>query len=239
LSSSDVYLSTGINCLDQILGGGFHFGCISLIFGESGTGKTTLATQCAVNYVRDDHSVIYVDSDGMFSLERLSQIVYGDLSSVAPSIIMFSPKTFREQNEIIETLESFISSRTKLVIFDTFSSLYRLELIDRKQTFKLNRQMNRQLAYLAEIARGKEIAVLLTSQVRSILEEEGTRNKGLIEPVATRLLGFWSDLILFLRSTSRPTIKRAELLKPQGSTSASSCLLQLTGNGIEDASGIL
>jgi DNA repair and recombination protein RadB len=236
---SDVNISTGINCLDQILGGGFPFGCISLIFGESGTGKTTLAMQCAVNHVRDNRSVIYVDSDGMFSLDRLSQIVYGDLSSVTPSIMVFSPRSFQEQYEIIETLESFISSRTKLVIFDTFSSLYRLELTDREQTFGLNRQMNRQLAYLTEIARRKEIAMLLTSQVRSILEEEGSRKKGLIEPVAARLLGFWSDLILCLRSTRSPTIKEAELLKPQGSTPTSSCLVQLTGKGIEDAAGIL
>ena len=236
---SDVNISTGINCLDQILGGGFSLGCISLVFGESGTGKTTLAMQCAVNHVRDNHSVIYVDSDGMFSLDRLSQIVYGDLSSVASSIMVFSPRTFQEQNQIIETLEGFISSRTKLVIFDTFSSLYRLELTDREQTFGINRQMNRQLAYLAEISRRKGIAILLTSQVRSILEEERTKKKRSIEPVAARLLGFWSDLILCLRSTRSPTIKEAELLKPQESESASSCLIQLTGKGIEDTTMIL
>jgi len=230
-------ISTGSECLDKILGGGFPLGCLSLIFGESGTGKTTLVMQCAVNYVKKGHSVIYVDSNRELSLDRLSQITFGDLESVAPSIAVFSPTTFQEQGEIIESLESFISSRTRLVIFDTISSLYRLELSDRKQTFRLNRQMNRQLASLVEVAKGKGIAVLLTSQVRSVLEEERNRTGRSIEPVAARLLRFWSDIILCLKSTNNPTTKKAELMKTRQLKSKSSyCLLELTDNGIQDSS---
>jgi len=154
--------------------------------------------------------------------------------------MVFSPRTFQEQDEIIDTLENFISPRMKLIIFDTISSLYRLELVDRKKTFRLNRQMNRQLASLVEVAREKEITVLLTSQVRSVFEDNETYNKQSIEPVAARLLGFWSDLILRLRSTSNPTIKRAELMKPhQFKSASSSCLLKLTNSGMRGSTTAL
>ncbi len=240
MSSSRESVNTGSRCLDEILGGGFPLGCLSLIYGESGVGKTTLAMQCAVNYVKGGHSAIYVDPNKEFSLDRLSQISSGDLGSVAPSIMVFSPRTFQAQSEIIETLESFISLRTRLVIFDTISSLYRLELADRKQTFKLNRRLNRQLASLAEVAKEKEIAVLLTSQVRTVFKDSRAHKKQSVEPVAARLLIFWSDLILCLRSTRNPVIKRAELVRARGLKSVSSyCLLELGDSGIGDSSSNL
>jgi len=236
LSLQRDFINTGVECLDDLLDGGFPFGCLSLIFGEFGTGKTTLAMQCAVNYAKDGHGTIYVDSNGEFSLDRLSQIALQDLGLVAPRIMVFSPRTFQRQIEIIETLGSFINPKIRLIIFDTISSLYRLELADRKQTFALNRQMNRQLALLAETAKAKGIAVLLTSQVRSVFEEKETYGRQSIEPVAARLLGFWPDLILCLSSTNDSSIKKAELVKPRQLGSASSCLLKLTDNGIQGSS---
>ena len=231
------FISTGVECLDDLLGGGFPFGRLSLIFGEFGTGKTTLAMQCAVNHAKDGHSTMYVDPNGEFSLDRLSQVALQDLGLVAPLIMVFSPRTFQRQSEIIESLGSFISPKIRLIIFDTISSLYRLELADRKQTFTLNRQMNRQLASLAETAKTKEIAVLLTSQVRSVFEEKETYGRQSIEPVAARLLGFWPDLILCLRSTNNSSIRKAELMKPRQLGLASySCLLRLTDSGIQGLS---
>ena len=193
--------------------------------------------QCAVNYAKDSHSTIYVDSNGEFSLDRLSQVALQDLSLVAPLIMVFSPRTFQRQSEIIETLGNFMNPKIRLIIFDTISSLYRLELADRKQTFRLNRWMNRQLASLAEIAKSKEVAVLLTSQVRSVFEDKKSCGHRSIEPVAARLLGFWPDLILYLSSTNNPSIKKAELTKScQLSPGSSSCLLKLTDRGIQGSS---
>ena len=239
MSSLHGFVATGSKCLDRVLGGGVPFGFLSLVFGESGTGKTTLAMQCAVNHVKDGNTAIYVDSSRQFSLDRLSQIVFGDLKSVASSIMIVTPRTFQEQGETIETLGNFISPRTRFVVFDTISSLYSLELTDRKGTFRLNREMNMQLAMLAEVAKREEIAVLITSQVRSVLEERQVLGKRSIEPVAARLLGFWPDLILHFGPTDNPRTKRVELTKsPYIKPSSSHCLLELTDSGIQDQSNL-
>jgi len=220
-----------------MLGGGFSAGSLSLIFGESGTGKTTLAMQCVVNNVREDKGAIYVDSNNEFSLERLSQIAFEDFDEITPSIIVFSPRSLEEQSELIQHFWGFVTSRIGLIVFDTISSLYSLELSDRRETFRFNREMNRQLAYLLELAREKGVATILTSQVRSNLESENTGEEESIEPLAARLLGFWSDSILCLKPTGIPSIKRAELLSPHQLEDVSDfCLLELTDKGIQDLS---
>jgi len=99
--------------------------------------------------------------------------------------------------------------------------------------------MNRHLASIAELAKRKEVAVLFTSQVRAVLEDKIIRKKQSIEPVAARLITFWSEIILCLRSTRNPAIKRAELMKtPQSESVSSYCLLELTDSGLQDSSSI-
>src|SRR5450631_2844680 len=56
----DERLSTGINGLDQILGGGFPRRRLFLIEGAPGTGKTTLALQFLIAGAKDGEAGLYV-----------------------------------------------------------------------------------------------------------------------------------------------------------------------------------
>lgn len=59
-NSSDIYLSTGIPGLDNILGGGLTKDRIYLIEGEPGTGKTTTGLQFLVEGAKKGESVVYI-----------------------------------------------------------------------------------------------------------------------------------------------------------------------------------
>lgn len=59
-NSSDIFLSTGIAGLDNILGGGLTKDRIYLIEGEPGTGKTTTGLQFLVEGAKKGESVVYI-----------------------------------------------------------------------------------------------------------------------------------------------------------------------------------
>ena len=80
----------GCKPVDDLLGGGFEGGCITLIFGEAGNGKTNVCLQLARNVVRAGKKVIYIDTEGV-SMERLEQICGEDFEVVAKNILFSEP----------------------------------------------------------------------------------------------------------------------------------------------------
>jgi len=221
-------VSTGCSSLDKLLEGGFPSNALSLIYGEAETGKSSLALQCAINTARMGYKTIFIDSDGTFSTRRLLQIAYYDSEKVSPLITLVKPTTFEEQTLAIDHLDTYITKKVRLVIVDTITSLYRVELGDSKKTFTLNRELHRQVAALAQIAKTHKIAALIISQVRSIFTEAYISE----EPVATRVLKFWSDIVLNVKHTSRPHVIKAILEKHPNRKRPVSCYFFIESSGI-------
>ena len=224
-------IPTGCGSLDKLLCGGISTSDITLVYGEAETGKTCLAIQCAVNAGRLGCKTIFIDSEGAFSTKRLSQIAHHDLNEVSPMITLVKPSTFQEQALVIDRLEEYLTSTVGLVIFDTVTSLYRAEIGEKKEkTFELNREIGRQLACLAQIVKTKKVAVLITSQVHSTFIE----GSGEIEPVATRVLRFWSDTVLNLKPTSQRNAVKAVLEEHSERKCPAECYLSIEEVGICD-----
>jgi len=223
-------IPTGCGSLDKLLNGGLPTNGVSLFYGEAETGKSSLAVQCAVNTARMGCKTIYIDSDGAFSPRRLSQIAQQDSEKVSPLIILVKPTTFEEQAMVIDDLDAYLTEKVGLVVVDTITSLYRAELGGSKETFALNRELNRQVASLAQIAKTHEVGALILSQVRSILAETHIS----IEPVATRVLKFWSDVVLNLKHAGEPHVIKGVLEKRPERKSQASCYLLIGSSGICD-----
>jgi DNA repair protein RadB len=224
-------IPTGCGSLDKLLCGGILTNEISLVYGEAETGKTCLAIQCAVNSARLGYKTLFIDSDGTFPSERLSQIAHNDLNEVSPMITLVKPSTFQEQALVINRLEEYLSSTIVLVIVDTVTSLYRAEASEEKEkTFGLNRELGRQLACLAQIAKTKKVAVLITSQVHNTFFE----GSGEMEPVATRVLRFWSDAVLKLKSTSQRNTVKAVIEKHVERKCPADCYFSIEEAGIRE-----
>lgn len=221
---------TGCGSLDKLLDGGFPVNSLSLVYGEAETGKSSLAVQCAVNTARMGCKTIFIDSDGTFSLRRLSQIAYYDSEKVSPLITLVKPTTFEEQALAIDHLDTYMTKKVGLMVVDTVTSLYRVELGGPKKTFALNRELNRQVACLAQITKTHKVATLIVSQVRSVFAETYVS----IEPVATRVLKFWSDIVLNLKHTGQPRVIKALLEKRPKRKRPASCYLSIESSGIRD-----
>ena len=224
-------ISTGIKCIDSNIDGGISPETVTLIYGEPETGKSTLAVQCAVNCGLENLKVLFVDCDNTFSPKRLSQITDDKFDAIAEQIILVKPKDFREQTAVIDHIADYTAKGFGLIVVDTFTSLYgaKVSQIEGK-AFSVNRELNRQLAILAESAKIRKIPIVITSQVRSVFDDP---NAG-VRPVATRVLKFWADTIISLKPTESSIIK-AVLEKSRVNTSEVTCYVQILEKGIVDA----
>lgn len=221
-------IPTGCSSLDALLKGGFPASKVTLVYGEAETGKTTLALQCAINCARMGLKTFFIDPDGTFSARRLVQIAHQDYEERAQNIVLTRPTDFKQQSYVIHWLEEFLTEKFGLVVVDTITSLYRSELGDTKETFALNRELNRQVAYLAQIAKAHKVVVLITSQVRSTFQGDVVS----VEPVATRVLKFWSDVIINLKPTARLRVIKAVLEKHPNLKRPRSCYVRIERTGV-------
>lgn len=224
-------IPTGCGSLDELLNGGLPPGQVSLVYGEAETGKTCLAIQCTVNAARQGCKVIFIDSDGTFSPKRLTQIAGRDSEAVASLITLIQPLDFIEQAVAIDRLAEYLTPSVGLVAVDTVTALYRAEMgTSKESTFKLNRELGRQLACLTQIAKTERVAMLVTSQVHNVFFE-GSVN---LEPVASRVLEFWSDIVINLEPTGRSNTFKAVLRKHAHRRCPAVCYVSIEKDGICD-----
>ena len=224
-------IPTDCRAIDRSLEGGIPQESISLIYGEAETGKSTLAMQCAVNCAKQGYKTLFIDCDGTFSSRRLSQIASERFKETAEQIILMKPNDFREQTLAIDHLADYLTKNFELLIIDTITSLYRLKIAEiPKKTFEINRELNRETALLAQIAKTQKIAVLTISQVRGVFNDSYST----VEPVAARVLKFWADTIIALKPTENPQIIRAILEKSPKKLQPVTYYLKIGKNGIHE-----
>jgi RecA/RadA recombinase len=222
---------TGCGCIDSNIDGGVSPESVTLIYGEPETGKTTLAMQCAVNCAMQNHKTLFMDCDNTFSAKRLSQVASGKFEEIAELIILLRPNDFREQTAVIDRLSEYVVKNFGLIVIDTVTSLYRVKVAEYSgKAFELNRELNRQMAILAQTAKTQKIPVVVTSQVRSIFNEAYAA----VAPVATRVLSFWADTIIAMKPTENPQIIKAVLEKTPKRAKEITCHLKIDETGIHD-----
>jgi RecA/RadA recombinase len=207
----NLILPSGVSLLDRILNGGLNTGLFTHVYGDAAAGKTTLALQFVTNALRLDFGTIYVNSESTSPVRRLEQMTTRSFGDLEKMVKILAPMGFNEQGALIDDLELYLRENTKLVIIDTLTRYYRLELEDKKTNYVKHRELNRQAGVLKGLARNHEIAVLVLNQVRSQL-------KGVddFEPVAKNILEYWSDYTIKLRVTKGTGERIIKRIEPEG-----------------------
>jgi RecA/RadA recombinase len=225
---------TGVGCIDNGLDGGISPETVTLIYGEPETGKSTLVMQCAFNCAMQEQKTLYIDCDNTFSSKRFSQLAAGKFEEVADRILLLKPLDFKEQTAIMDRLADYLSKNVGLIVVDTINSLYGAKVAEassKAKAFSVNRELNRQMAVLAQIAKIQKIPIIITSQVRSMFSDP----QGSVKPAANRVLTFWADNIVSLKPTENSKAIKATIEKSHAKTVHVTCYVQIGERGIFEA----
>ncbi len=214
-------ISAGSFDLNKWLFGGYEKDIITMIAGNAGSGKTNFCVLAACSQVKKGNKVIFMDTEGGFSIDRVKQIVGEDYEKYLENILLLNPTSFEEQKKAFEKLlKELKTGKVGLIVVDGMSMLYRLDLGDAVKTGEdenireVNREAAKQMKLLAEIARKQNIPILITGQVYTEFLSEDELRKGTEKTtniVGGDLFKYWSKCIIELKNNNGK--RKAVLLK--------------------------
>lgn len=219
----DEKISTGSEVFDKLLNGGYEKDVITTIYGPPGSGKTNFCL-LAMAKILPNKKVIYIDTDGSFSMARFKQIA-PDYKKLLSRIIFFKPTTFDEQRDFLLKLKEAINEDIGLVVFDSAAMLYRLALGQDKDVYNVNKDLGLQISYLGEIARKKEIPVIITNQVYTDFERNNLRMVG------GSVLMYSSKCLIEIQKLNGV---RKAILRKHRSMPDDEILFKITSSGVEE-----
>jgi len=148
-------ISAGSYDLNKWLHGGWENDVISCIYGASGSGKTNFCLLAAVSQAKKGNKVIFMDTEGGFSVERVKQLV-GDEDGydiVLKNIMVLKPTSFAEQKKDFDSLLEYVDKQVSLIVIDGMTILYRLEFAAARDKNKDNSDDS--LANSSELSNGQ------------------------------------------------------------------------------------
>lgn len=189
--------------LDKALSGGLRTGTIVELVGETGVGKSQFAMTVAaraplpVEYGGLAGGVVFVDTEGKFSAERLLGIVsqldavLGDPArgkqrrdAILGAVTVVRAKDSAELRSLVDDVEAAVArSGARLVVIDSIAALARRDF-DQSTLRERQGELSRLASSLKHVAEAYRLLVLVTNQVagRMSPEEAGPMPGGSVRP---------------------------------------------------------
>lgn len=234
-------ISAGAFELNRFLFGGYEKDIITTIYGPGGSGKTNFCMLVAMSQAKKGHKVIYIDTEGGFSVERAKQILQSqsleEVEKILQNVLILKPTSFEEQEfSFAKMLKHLKNESVSLIIVDSIAMLYRLELGDAIKTEQVgkiqevNSQLAKQLRTLNEIARKQNIPVVVTNQVYSqFMKDDAEKVEKEFSMVGGDLLKYWSKCLIELQNFRG---RRKIILRKHRSLPEKELIFEITNEGI-------
>lgn len=205
-----VYITSGSQELDKLLGGGLETGSITEIFGEFRTGKTqichTLAVTCQLPVEQGGGAgkCLYIDTEGTFRPERLVSCAqrYGlNPDEVLDNVAYARAYNSDHQSALLTQASAMMSeSRYALLIVDSATALYRTDFSGRGELSARQMHLARFLRTLLRLADEFGVAVVISNQVVAQVDGASAMfNADPKKPIGGNIMAHASTTRLYLR----------------------------------------
>ncbi|GBF24747.1 DNA repair and recombination protein RadA [archaeon MnTg01] len=223
VSATDIYkrrleigkISTGTECLDNLLDGGLETQALTEVYGEFGCGKTQWCHTMCVHVQKPieegglDGRALYIDTENTFRPERIVSIAKAngmDPEKVLNNIIVARAYNSSHQILILEESGAVIKENNiKLLIVDSAVGLFRAEYLGRGTLAGRQQKLNHFVHLLVRIAETYNCAALATNQVMAspdVFFGDPTR------PVGGNVVAHTSTYRIYFKKSGKKRIAR-------------------------------
>ena len=232
-------LTSKVESIDDLLGGGFETQALVEVYGAFGSGKTQIGHQLAVNCTLPleeggfDGDVFYIDTEDTFRPERITQMARGhglDPEQVLSRIHVARAYNSAHQMLLVDEIKRMSKGlNVKMIIVDSLTSHFRAEFIGRGMLANRQQKLNRHLKDLKQLADVNNALVLVTNQVHSKPDAMwGDPTK----PVGGHVLAHASTFRLYLRKAKGGRLIARLVDSPN--LPDGECVYQVTQEGLRD-----
>lgn len=169
---------TGVDKLDDVLGGGWESGFLVAIAGETGSGKTQISFQALGEAVLDqDAPSVYIETErGRYRGNRLVEMFNEDVQKKVHKV----PAYGLDQQEMAydKVKEEFGPNEISCVVVDSFTARFRMsgQFTDRQDLPDRSTVMARHLDKLDQLAAVCDVPVILTCQISANPSQYGGKH---------------------------------------------------------------
>lgn len=170
-------ISSGVDSLDSLLGGGFETQAITELVGEFGTGKSQICMKLAimVQFPSEkgglESKALFIDTEGTFSPKRCHQVAENlslDPDQALENIIYARAYNSDHQMLIVDRLYKVCQEEcVKLVLLDSLISHFRSEYVGRETLSERQQKLNHHLHKLLRVAEVQNLSVVVTNQCQA------------------------------------------------------------------------
>ena len=232
-------LSSKVQSIDDLLGGGFETQALVEVYGAFGSGKTQIGHQLAVNCTLPlesgglDGDVFYIDTEDTFRPERITQMARGldlDPDQVLSRIHVARAYNSAHQMLLVDEIKRMSKGLdVKMIIVDSLTSHFRAEFIGRGMLANRQQKLNKHLKELKQLADINNALVLVTNQVHSKPDAMwGDPTK----PIGGHVLAHASTFRLYLRKAKAG--RRIARLVDSPNLPDGECVYNVTQEGLKD-----
>lgn len=231
------YISTGVEKLDELLGGGIETKATTEMYGEFGSGKSQLGFQLAVMVQKPkeegglEGKTIFIDTENTFSPERIEQIAQAKgVEEALKNIYVARVFTAEHQIAILKKIKDRIreDGNIRLIIIDSLMARFRSEYLGIDTLSHRQQKLNEYLQELLRIAEEYNIAIYYTNQVMEMPAVFGDP----IKPVGGSVLAHFSTYRMYIRKAKKD--KRVIRMVDSPKHENFEVLVEITKEGVID-----
>lgn len=208
-NSAEARFSTGIEELDRVLGGGLVPGCLGLIGGDPGIGKSTLLLQVASGVAKQRGKVLYVTGEESLAQLKLRAL---RLDAVEENLIAVSEANTNAICDIIEEVQPV------LVIVDSIQTMFVEEVSSPPGSVG---QVRESTGRFLQMAKGNEISILLVGHV--------TKGGNLAGP---KVLEHAVDFVLYFEGEVHTSFRIIRSVKNRFGSTHEVGIFEMSGTGL-------